>query len=74
MIDPFMGKEPHFIKSLGYELLLTPIDIPIIIISVLVSLDSLEGASNSISKKSFEFYFGSMVEVKDTDGVDSLNI
>lgn len=36
MIDPFIRKQPYLIKGLADKLLLTPIDIPVIIVCLLV--------------------------------------
>ena len=36
MIDPFVRKQPDFIEGLADKLLLAPLDIPVIIVSLLV--------------------------------------
>ena len=54
MIDSFIGVKPDFVKSLGDELFLTPVNIPVIFFGLFI-LAIEKGLLNTIDKESFEF-------------------
>ena len=54
MIDPFLREEPDLIESVRDELLLAPVDIPIIIFGLSIT-PPLEGVRYAITEECFEF-------------------
>lgn len=67
MIDSFVGLHSHFVKGFRYELLLTPVNIPIIslCLGVLMFPKSLR---NTVSEKCLEFNLRSMIALSITVG------
>ena len=57
MIDSFIGKQPYFIQSLIEKLLLTPVNIPLVIICTFVA-PGCEGCRDAVHEVGLEFYLG----------------
>ena len=54
MVDSFLGEEPDFIEGFRDELLLTPVDIPVIILSLLIP-PGLHGLWDAVTEEGLEF-------------------
>jgi hypothetical protein len=55
MVDTLIGKEPYLIEGFGDELLLAPIDVPIIIVSLLI-LAAEQRLLDAVREEGLELY------------------
>lgn len=60
MIDAFVGEQPDLVQSFGNELLLAPVNVPVILIGLLI-LPGKEGFQDAVGEKGFELDLGTRI-------------
>lgn len=60
MVESFIREEPNFVKGLGDELLLAPVNIPVIVFRLLVC-SIQEHCWDAVGEVRFEFDVGAML-------------